>query len=126
MTISRRALLAGVPVAAALAGLVGYRRNADRTLINVRWFGARGDGLTDDSCAIQAAAATLQSGETLYFPSGTYRFAQRRPPSGAAITISDAATDGARTRTKAPRSRKRPGARHRPSAMQPQRAPGAL
>jgi polygalacturonase len=35
-------------------------------------FGARGDGNTDDTKAVQAAlAATKQSGGVLYFPPGT-------------------------------------------------------
>jgi hypothetical protein len=41
---------------------------------NVLDFGAIGDGTTDDTVAIQAAAAALQAngGGTLYFPPGTY------------------------------------------------------
>ncbi len=48
--------------------------------VNVRWFGAKGDGVTDDSAAIQAAlnaAADLtNASSTLYFPAGKYRIAQ--------------------------------------------------
>jgi hypothetical protein len=46
-----------------------------------------GDGITDDSQAVRSAAAALRSGGTLYFPAGTYRFAQRRPQGNAAIVI---------------------------------------
>lgn len=43
--------------------------------LNIRWYGAIGDGTTDDSTAIQAAlnAANFRSGGVVYFPGG-YRF----------------------------------------------------
>ena len=40
--------------------------------INVRDFGAVGDGITDDTIAIQTAISSSLWG-TVYFPSGTYR-----------------------------------------------------
>lgn len=45
-----------------------------RRYINVKEFGALGDGVTDDSDAIQKALNYLLNGEqrTLYFPQGTY------------------------------------------------------
>lgn len=39
---------------------------------NVLDFGATGNGTTDDTAAIQAAATSLSSGGTLIFPTGTY------------------------------------------------------
>lgn len=42
---------------------------AKRTFINVKDFGAIGDGTTNDSAAIQSA---INSGETVFFPYGTY------------------------------------------------------
>lgn len=36
-------------------------------------FGAVGDGVTDDTAAIQAAFDTIARGVTIYFPPGTYR-----------------------------------------------------
>jgi len=50
--------------------------------LNVKWFGAKGDGTTDDTVAIQAAINYCQgadatgigkAGGTLYFPFGTYK-----------------------------------------------------
>ncbi|MCV7136759.1 hypothetical protein H7J06_27720 [Mycobacterium hodleri] len=57
------------------------------TTINVKDYGAVGDGITDDSAAIKAAQAALSSGERLYFPEGDYRFAQQQPAGNAAILI---------------------------------------
>jgi len=50
--------------AAWLRDQVGY--------ISVRWFGATGDGVTDDSAAIQSA---IDTGKHVYFPEGDYRAA---------------------------------------------------
>lgn len=83
--LSRRRLLAGVPAATALAVTVGCVRGP--VTVDPRRHGAVGDGASDDSDAIQAAAAALRSGDTLHFPPGVYRFARRWPPGGAAIVI---------------------------------------
>lgn len=42
--------------------------------INVMWFGATGNGSTDDTAAITAAITAVGSGDTVYFPPGTYIF----------------------------------------------------
>jgi len=42
-----------------------------RESVSVKDFGAVGDGVTDDTAAIQAAV-TASYGKTMYFPSGTY------------------------------------------------------
>ncbi|MDF2718447.1 MAG: hypothetical protein K0R28_5372, partial [Paenibacillus sp.] len=57
-----------------------YKRIRETEWVNVKWFGAQGDGMTDDSNAIQAAndAAALKQA-FLYFPSGVYRAAQLSP-----------------------------------------------
>ncbi|HEY9264035.1 MAG TPA: glycosyl hydrolase family 28-related protein, partial [Mycobacterium sp.] len=57
------------------------------TTVNVRDYGAVGDGVTDDSAAIKAAEAALTSGSRLYFPEGDYRFAQQHPAGDAAILL---------------------------------------
>lgn len=52
------------------AELIGFGSSTiDKSLVkDVRWFGAKGDGVTDDSAAIQAAANT----GSLYFTPGNY------------------------------------------------------
>ena len=47
--------------------------NADHDdLSSVKYFGAVGDGETNDTVAIVDAINTLKGSETIYFPSGTY------------------------------------------------------
>lgn len=42
--------------------------------INVKDYGAKGDGITNDTAAINAAYVACEAGDTLYFPNGTYYF----------------------------------------------------
>ena len=42
-------------------------------LVSVKTYGAAGDGETDDTAAVQAA---VSSGDTIYFPAGTYRISK--------------------------------------------------
>ena len=67
------------------AGLVTYNEGdtgaVTRTVkaklqesVSVKDFGAVGDGVTDDTAAIQAALDSNANGINLYFPSGTYNF----------------------------------------------------
>lgn len=54
------------------AGAVARTAQAKmRDLVNVKDFGATGDGVTDDAAAIQAAI-DANDGKMLFFPSGTY------------------------------------------------------
>lgn len=86
MNFSRRSLLFGVPVAAA--ALVACPAVAlARPTVNVRDYGAAGDGIADDADAIIAAVSAVGPGSTLYFPGGRYRYARHHPPGGGAIAI---------------------------------------
>lgn len=49
-----------------------YNRMIEGAVVNVKDFGAIGDGVTDDSSAIVSALAAVASGGTVYFPAGTY------------------------------------------------------
>ena len=62
-----------------------YRRVYDKGFVNVKWFGAKGDGLTDDTIAIQAALDFISKttntstasqaefgGGTVFLPKGIY------------------------------------------------------
>ena len=53
-----------------------FRRLADQGILNVRWFGAMGNGAADDVFAIQKGIDYIlnhpQAERTLYFPAGTY------------------------------------------------------
>ena len=55
----------------SLAVVAAMAQDSPRVL-NVMDYGAVGDGVTDDTAAINAAAKDLRDGETLYIPSGTY------------------------------------------------------
>ncbi|WP_176706346.1 right-handed parallel beta-helix repeat-containing protein [Paenibacillus hemerocallicola] len=52
----------------------GYRfKRLYSGALNVKWFGAKGDGSSDDAAAIQAAVDAAQNrGDTLYFPTADY------------------------------------------------------
>ena len=59
---------------------------ADAGVLNVKDFGAQGDGVTDDTAAIQAALnAFPNGGRIIYLPNGTYRISDTlRWPAGQA------------------------------------------
>jgi len=46
------------------------RIREDESFVNVKWFGAKGDGVTDDTAAINRAVGN--GGVTVYIPEGTY------------------------------------------------------
>ena len=53
--------------------LCNPQQPASGGLLNVKSFGAVGDGVQDDSVAIQRALNATTSGRTLWFPAGIYR-----------------------------------------------------
>ena len=56
----------------ALVGELEFTTKKETAAINVRDFGATGDGKTDDTVAVQTAINCLPRGARLYFPAGTY------------------------------------------------------
>jgi len=78
---SRRGFLTKAGVTLGAAPLIGLVKVEDAlavpppTVYDVTSFGAQGDGVTDDTNAIQAAidAANSRGGGTLVFPAGTFR-----------------------------------------------------
>lgn len=62
--------------AAGAAGATGPAGTSspytDASVINVKTYGAVGDGVTNDTAAIASAVAALSSGGVLFFPAGTY------------------------------------------------------
>ena len=52
----------------------------DGAVVNIKDFGAVGDGIADDSAAIQAAIDSNTSFIQVYMPPGTYRLASPRGP----------------------------------------------
>jgi len=68
--ISVTMLAVCIYIGALLGGQSAFAVAANN--INVRNYGAVGNGLTDDTAAINAAFATCASGDSVYFPPGTY------------------------------------------------------
>lgn len=54
---------------------------------NVRQYGAKGDGETDDTAAIQRAIDEAGEGETVYFPGGTYLVSARGGSDANALVL---------------------------------------
>jgi len=59
-----------------------HNRMIEGAVTNVRDYGAKGDGVTDDTAAIQAAidAQKTNPAKPVYMPSGTYMFSQIKVP----------------------------------------------
>ena len=63
----------GGTIFADASGRTWYREEAEQRPTNVKWFGATGNGTTDDSAAIQATINA--SNGAVYLPPGTYHIA---------------------------------------------------
>lgn len=66
----------GTILAADAGGTGRWNRICDSGYVNVKWFGAKGDGVTDDTAAILAAINAVDAtyGATVYAPGGKYIF----------------------------------------------------
>lgn len=49
-----------------------FATDSETALVNVRYFGAKGDGLTDDTLAIQTAINACPKGGLVQIPEGKY------------------------------------------------------
>jgi polygalacturonase len=64
--------LGGLAVAVSLPVVSAAKHTYDS--VSVRWFGAKGDGITDDLAAFQRAFDAVKNDRgTIYIPKGTYR-----------------------------------------------------
>lgn len=92
--MKRRSMISVAAMASAAApGLAAAqapspRRQPGTHPLNVRQFGAAGDGVTDDSPAIQAALDAAGAGGEVYFPDGQYMMTKVTVSSTANVTIS--------------------------------------
>lgn len=80
---------------------LGRWKRLYRDYLSVRWFGARGDGSTNDADAIQGAinALTDETGAgagTLYFPPGTYLLGARSLDISGKVRLAGAGQDAVR------------------------------
>lgn len=60
----------GTIIAPVPASAGRWERSVSGGAINVKWFGARGDGLADDTLALQSA---IRAATSVFLPRGTYR-----------------------------------------------------
>lgn len=85
----------GLIIEPSTAPLLGrWRRLVDSgSPMSVRWFGAHGDGLTDDDIAFQNALMA-STGVGIYIPPGTYRLTGSLfpPPTGSIVGAGKAST----------------------------------
>lgn len=67
-------LISGTGISAfTISSVQGISPSSVAGIVNVKEFGAKGDGTTLDTSAVLAAIAYIQAGQTLFFPRGSYR-----------------------------------------------------
>lgn len=71
----------------AVDSQLAHKPNKNDLFIDVKDYGAKGDGVTDDTQSIKNAISDLRSGMTLYFPRGTYIVSETLQPTVGNITI---------------------------------------
>ena len=72
-TVSARAEQVLALAAADATAKASGKMSKGELVINVRDYGATGNGTTDDTAAIQSAITAASSGGVVYFPSGTFK-----------------------------------------------------
>ena len=65
--------LSGATKGTVIADTLGNLNLENSKIKNVKFYGAVGDGVVDDTTAINLAISDLQDGGTLYFPFGNYK-----------------------------------------------------
>ncbi len=75
--MNRRGFL-GALIGLGAAAVVPIKFVAEQTKrvakwVSVRWFGAKGDGITDDTEAFRKAIAAAGEGGTVFVPPGVYK-----------------------------------------------------
>ncbi len=70
---------------------VSFTTAAETAAVNVKDFGAVGDGVHDDTVSVQTAVNCLPKGGRLYFPEGTYSIAPINLKSHITIELADKA-----------------------------------
>lgn len=74
------------------SGTYEFTTKEESACVNVRNFGAKGDGTTDDTVALQTAINCLPKQGRLYFPAGTYRTAPLCLKSHMTVELDERAT----------------------------------
>src|SRR3954447_6452707 len=70
-------------------------RIEEHGFISVKDFGAKGDGLADDTAAFDAALkVAMPHADTIFFPSGRYRFLSRPAAIGSGVKLVGAGSVG--------------------------------
>jgi len=64
--------------------------NKLKDIVSVKDFGAVGDGVADDTAAIQAAINSVSAGGQVYFPSGTYKISSALSVTSTAVILKGA------------------------------------